>query len=206
MELADGNVFKILLMVGLILLISGWLSFFYRDLAISKTQICCWGGLFLLAANLSPVTFFTHIWVHPVFILMIGVFGYLFIQLSPERRWFLMSVSVSSAAFLFLVHEMLLVHANWDDFTFRFIVLMTVWGVSLYAANRWTEQWTCGLLMLFLLHGFILLFHHEMLSPLFIGASAVLDTIGLSLCGFLVFRGISLSVEKWLEKWGWNHH
>lgn len=200
MRMADGNLFVLLLLICFILLISGWFSFLYRDLTVSKLFIYCFCALLLLAASLSPITYYPRLWIHPAFILLTGIFFYMLLRLSREQQILLVSISVTCAVFLFMVHEMLLAYGHWNNFFFRFIVLLTVWSVSLYGMKEFQEQWICGWLILFLLHGIILVFYYERLSPIYIGAPDVLDTIGISLSGILVFRGLSTLIGKWYEK------
>lgn len=202
MGLVPGHIAMILLANGLILLITGWLSFLYRDLPVSRTAILVWGGLFLLAAGSPPIVVTPHIWVQPAFVLGVGMMVRLAPYVERKKRWLLLSGSMSASAFLFMAHEFLLVHTHWDDSGFRALVLLTVWSVSLCAVNRWMEQWVFALAILFLLHGFILFFHREMLNPLYIGAPDVLDTIWLALSGIILFQAMVRMAEDWQKRRG----
>lgn len=193
----DAGILSLLCLVTLFILLStGWFLRLIEELKWTNRQVR--SGLLAMIATLELPSLpeASSIQVHPLFIALLVLF-WLFAR-RVSRLAFLSQVSVSLfvGSLFFLWHEITHVDTLWQDPIFRLMIVTTLLLLSLIWKRTLSEQLFFNLGSLFVVHCWVLFFHHDMIQPLIIGNEEYLDTVCLVLVGTFFLHELAQHVGE----------
>jgi hypothetical protein len=188
------------LIILFILILTGWFPYLEADLRIRPKIILCL-LLFMILCTASPYLPIQAMFlIHPGLIALIGFFFVLGKQVSEESLLSLSTLLLFFGSILFFLHEIMHIHMDWEDGSFRWLVLMLLVVSPFRFTKSLVERSYILLGSLLVLYVWVILFHYETLRPFVLGDDPYLDTVWICLTTLFLFHHAIGSFVEWMKR------
>ena len=169
----------------LILYVSGWFSYWNESFQTTRSNI---NFVLLTMSFLSlcqPWMVSPQLYIHPAWIGFLFIFIYLGNKLSLDLLFTLLSSSICAGTLFLFGHELMKANTDWTYKPFRIMLFFGVILFSFLISPRLPERiWFAGM-SLMTLYIWILYFHQDGFTPIFLGSNGFMDVLWLSLISVL---------------------